>query len=137
LDIGEKRTGVAVSDVSGKIATPVSVIATDELLAGGKGFVRVLEDYDPVLVVIGLPVSMDGGEHAQAARVREVARRIGELYGLPYEFTGERLSSKEARQAMREMGHSERTMRGKLDMIAATLFLQAYLDQKGCQQNHE
>jgi putative Holliday junction resolvase len=138
LDIGEKRTGVAVSDIYAKIATPVSVIATSDMLSGCPAFKRLLEDYEPATLLVGLPVSLDGSEHAQAARVREIANRLAQATGLPLQFADERLSSAQAKKAMREMGYNERTMRGKLDMIAAALFLQTYLDQaKECLQHHE
>ena len=63
----------------------------------------------------------------QAARVREVAGRISRVTGLPVEFIDERLSSTEAKRILREQGLSEKQMRGKVDMISASLFLQAWL----------
>ncbi|MDR3308040.1 MAG: Holliday junction resolvase RuvX [Coriobacteriales bacterium] len=128
LDIGEKRTGIAVSDAAAKIATPISVLATSEVLANSTAFRRIIEDYEPGLLCCGLPLSLLGEENAQAAGTRETAQQVARQTGLPLVFQDERLSSTEAKRILRESGYSERTMRGKIDMIAASLVLQAYLD---------
>ncbi len=128
LDIGRKRTGIAASDANGLVANPVSVLPSNEVFDNAKSFRRVLEDYEPELLVIGLPVSMDGQENDHAKWVREVAERISSLTSIPYVFEDERLSSSEAKRIMREQGMSERDMRGKLDKVAASIILQAYLD---------
>ena len=73
---------------------------------------------------------MAGEEGPQAARIRAVAQKISAACGLPCEFADERLSSREAKRSLREKGLSEREMRGKIDMIAASLFLQAWLDAR-------
>jgi putative Holliday junction resolvase len=128
LDIGEKRVGIATGDTEAKIAIPISTISAAELMAGGPAFRRLLEDHEPELLVVGLPLSLDGGEHQQARRVRQAAERIGEMCGLPVVYQDERLSSAEARRSLRETGWTEREMRGKIDMVAASLILRAYLD---------
>jgi putative Holliday junction resolvase len=73
---------------------------------------------------------MAGEEGPQAERVRAVAERIAAATGLPLEFEDERLSSAEAKRILREQGLSEKSMRGKVDMVAASLFLQAWLDAR-------
>jgi len=130
LDLGEKRTGIAVSDPSGTVAHPLDVLPTKDVLNKAASFRRMLEDYEIELLLVGLPVSLDGSEHEQATRVRHQAAQIEELYELPLEFTDERLSSKEAKQLLRQLGYSEKDMRGKTDKIAASLVLQAWLDKK-------
>ena len=128
LDIGEKRTGIAVSDVDGKVAMPVKVLATAEVMAYSAAFRRVIEDFQPQLLLFGIPITLSGEEGPQAKRVRELAEGISTHTDLPSEFFDERLSSVEAKRILRENGHSERSMRGKTDMIAASLLLQAYLE---------
>jgi len=130
LDIGEKRIGIAVSDAERRLAFPVCVLPTAEVVAMARSFRRVLEDDEPGLIVCGLPLSLDGAENAQAARVREVAAHLSEATGLPVEFEDERLSSAQAKRMLREAGLDERHQRGKVDGIAASLFLQAYLDRR-------
>ncbi|WP_080799592.1 Holliday junction resolvase RuvX [Arabiibacter massiliensis] len=130
LDIGETRVGVAVSDPGERVASPVCVLPAADVLAGAKPFKRVLEDWEPELLLCGLPYTMAGEEGPQAARIRAVAERIGHACDLPVQFADERLSSQEAKRSLREKGLGEREMRGKIDMIAASLFLQAWLDAR-------
>lgn len=128
LDIGEKRTGIAISDPAERVASPVCVLPTPEVAAGAAPFRRVLDDWQPELLLCGLPLTMAGEEGPQAARIRQMAVAIGSAAGLPVEFSDERLSSAEAKRVLHEKGYTEKTMRGKVDMIAASIFLQAWLD---------
>jgi putative Holliday junction resolvase len=130
LDIGEKRIGVAVSDPSGTVATPLAVIDARKALGDGRELARLVEDYEAELLVAGLPLSLDGSEGPQAARVRSAAERLAKLMALPLEFADERLSSASARRTMTEAGVSDRDKRGSIDMVAAAIFLQGYLDAR-------
>lgn len=73
---------------------------------------------------------MAGDDGPQAERVMAQARDIARACGLPLEFADERLSSAEAKRILRAQGMDERSMRGKVDMVAASLFLQAFLDAR-------
>lgn len=131
LDIGEVRIGIAASDAAGKIASPVKVLPASEVLNQARTFRTVLEDYEPDVLVCGRPKTMAGEDGPQAARVMAEAKQIAEACGLPLEFEDERLSSSEAKRILREQGLREKEMRGKVDMIAASLFLQSWLDAHG------
>ena len=128
LDIGEKRTGVACGDTVSKTALPISTIDTREMLKSPQKLKAVAEEHQVEMLLVGLPVSLDGQENSQAERVRELADRIAQILVLPLVFQDERLSSAEAKRFLREAGYTERQMRGKIDMIAASLVLQTYLD---------
>jgi putative Holliday junction resolvase len=128
LDIGEKRVGVAAGDTDTKIATPISTITLDDLLTLTPIFRRIIEEHEPKLLVVGLPLSLSGEENQQATRVRTLAEQAAAATGLPIAYQDERLSSAEARRVLREGGCTEREMRGKIDMIAASLILRAYFD---------
>ena len=130
LDIGEKRVGVAVSDPAERVASPVCVLPADEVRANARTFQRVVEDWEPELLLCGLPKTLSGEEGPQAGRVRAFAAEIARATGIPLEFADERLSSAEAKRSLREKGLSEKDMRGKVDMIAATIFLQTWLDAR-------
>ena len=130
IDIGEKRIGVAVSDPAGKVATPVCVLPAAEVEAGAPSWRRVLEDWEPEHLLAGLPLSLSGDESPQTARVRTRAQAIAARAALPLSFADERLSSSEAKRILHEQGLSEKAMRGRVDMIAASLFLQAWLDAR-------
>ena len=132
LVIGEVRIGIAASDASGTIAVPVKVLPAAEVLGGARSFRYVLEDYEPDVLVCGRPKTLSGEDGPQAERVMAQARQIAEACGLPLEFEDERLSSQEAKRILREEGYNEKSMRGRVDMVAASLFLQTWLDaQRG------
>lgn len=130
LDIGSTRVGIAISDPGESIASPLCVLPASEVESNAASFRRVIEDWEPELLVCGLPYSLDGSEGPQARGIKKSAENISRLCGIPYVFTDERLSSQEAKRNLREEGKTEREMRGKIDMIAASLFLQAWLDAR-------
>ena len=130
LDIGKVRCGIASSDPAGRIATPICVLPTSEVEQNAPSFRRLLEDWEPEMILSGLPYTLAGEEGPQAESIRAVAGAIAKRAGLPLEFTDERLSSSEAKRSLREKGFSEKEMRGKVDMIAASLFLQSWLDSR-------
>lgn len=130
LDIGEKRIGIAVSDPDERVASPVCVLSADEVIANARSFRMLVEDWEPDLLLCGLPYTLSGEEGPQAQRIRTVAAGISETTGIPHEFADERLSSTQAKRSLREKGLSEKAMRGKVDMIAASLFLQMWLDMR-------
>lgn len=130
LDVGEVRVGVAVCDPAGRVASPVCVLPAQEVLQHASTFRRVLEDWEPDVLVCGRPKTMAGEDGPQAERIMSQARQIADACGLPLEFADERLSSQEAKRILREQGLSEKSMRGKVDMVAASLFLQSWLDAR-------
>ena len=130
LDIGDARIGVATSDLTGTVASPVCVLPTAEVLQSARSWQRVLQDYEPEILVCGLPHTMAGELGPQAAHVMEMAEGIARSCGIPLEFVDERLSSAEAKRILRRRGMNERQMRGKIDMVAASLFLQMWLDAR-------
>ena len=113
LDIGEVRVGVAVCDPAGRVASPVCVLPAQEVLQHASTFRRVLEDWEPDVLVCGRPKTMAGEDGPQAERIMSQARQIAE-----------------AKRILREQGLSEKSMRGKVDMVAASLFLQSWLDAR-------
>lgn len=128
LDIGDKRTGVAVSDPSRTVATPLTVLDTSQQSRHGSELARLVEDYEIETVIVGLPLTLEGEVGQQARHVQALAAKMARFLRVPVEYVDERLSSAEAKKRMRESGETERTMRGRLDMVAAAVVLQAYLD---------
>ncbi len=131
LDIGEKRIGVAVSDPSGVVATPLTVLDASKLARDIGPLKRLLDDYEVGELVIGLPLSMDGSEGPQAIAVRRIADGLADRLGVALAYQDERLTSMAAERAMAEAGLDSRGRRGRVDMTAACLLLQTYLDAKG------
>ncbi|MGN0071141.1 MAG: Holliday junction resolvase RuvX [Atopobiaceae bacterium] len=130
LDIGDARIGIAASDASGMLAVPVCVLPAQEVLSNSRNFRRVIEDHEPEILVCGRPKTMAGEDGPQAEKIMTEARSIAEKLDLPVEFEDERLSSSEAKRILRAQGLSEKQMRGKVDSVAASLFLQTWLDAR-------
>lgn len=130
IDIGEKRCGLAMSDPGERIATPLDVVPLSDAVNNTGAFARALEDWEPELLLFGLPKSLDGHEGKQASRIRAIAGQITKACGIEGAFIDERLSSREAHTALHEMGYDSKSMKGKVDMIAASFFLQTFIDSK-------
>ena len=127
VDVGDVRIGVARSDPSGLIATPV------ETVARGKGDLERLralaEEEGAVEVVVGLPRSLSGGEGPAAAKVREFATALaGVLLPVPVRLCDERLSTVTAESVLRERGKKGQKRRAVVDQAAAVVILQNALD---------
>jgi putative Holliday junction resolvase len=118
LDHGAVRTGVAVSDETGTLARPLTVIDRVETDAGFAALLALVESQGPGCVVVGLPVSLDGGEHAQARRARAFAARLAAVVDLPVELHDERYTSRLADQ---------RGGKAARDARAAATLLEDYL----------
>lgn len=130
LDIGGSRVGLAFADTVHNVAVPLKVLPYAEVASLAPPFRRVLEDYEPDLLLSGMPLTMAGERGPQALRVEEVARGLSDRSGIALEFIDERLTSAQAKRIMHEQGMTEREMRGKLDAVAASLFLQSWLDAR-------
>jgi putative Holliday junction resolvase len=127
LDYGTRRIGVAVSDPLGLTAGPLDVLdATardlDERLR------NLAEDLGVELIVVGLPVGLDGREGRAAGDARRFAERVAAATGIPVEVYDERFSTVTAERVLLEAGMRRERRRETRDRVAAAVFLQAYLD---------
>ena len=128
FDFGEKRIGVAVGELETRLANPLTTIseeATDRRFAAIE---KLLNEWKPVLLVVGLPVSMDGTEHKLTLLARKFANRLNGRFSLPVEFCDERLSSAVADDMLRDLGLKARARKVSLDTLAAQQILQAWLE---------
>lgn len=130
LDIGAVRIGVAVSDPSGRIASPIAVLDAKRIAADPTPLVHLVEDYEIEQLVVGLPLTLAGEEGPQAAEVRSVIERLAPQLGVPVAYHDERNSSAEARKSMHAAGMSDKDQRGSLDKVAAAIVLQGWLDTR-------
>ena len=96
LDHGAVRTGVAISDETATIVRPLGVIERVDTDAGFAALLDLLARERPGRVVVGLPLSLDGREHAQAGRARAFAARLAAAVDVPVELYDERFTSKVA-----------------------------------------
>ena len=133
LDPGERRIGVAVSDPTGTIASPVRFIdvaqeSVDDALR------QLCEEWAPDVVVVGLPINLDGTEGASAAMARTLGDRVATVTGLPVDFHDERYTSHTAETLLISSGMKRRKRKDTRDQIAAAVMLQGWLDRRSNQR---
>jgi putative holliday junction resolvase len=128
LDVGDARVGVAVSDPSGRVATPLKVLDARALEGDLGPLERLVEEYEVEAIVVGLPLTLAGEEGPQARLVRERVGSWASRLAVPIVFADERLTTAQARRSLSEMGLTERDARRTVDMVAAALILQGYLE---------
>ena len=127
LDIGDVRIGVAVSDPTGTIATPVEVIRRVGWGPDTQKIRAICERYGTDLILSGLPLNMDGTEGFQARKVRDFCAQLEEA-GLKVFFQDERLSTVSAEDVLIEGGVSREGRRQVVDKVAASVILQQWLE---------
>ena len=127
LDHGDRRFGIALSDAGKIIATPRLVVEGEDALWETLG--SLVKEEDIEAVVLGLPLNMDGTEGPRARKVIEFSRALETKTGLPVLFQDERLSSFAAESALSEAGIHGRRRKDRVDMVAAQIILQGYLNQ--------
>jgi putative holliday junction resolvase len=130
VDYGTKRIGIAASDALGIAATAVEVIEGRSPPQAAQRIAEIAKDRDARVLVVGMPVNMDGTEHASAATVRAFAELCAKAAGLPVEYVDERLTTRQAERALWHAGLTQKDRKSRVDKVAATLLLQAWLDSK-------
>lgn len=134
LDIGEKRIGVAVSDVTATLARPLNVLRPTGLEADALDMVareiaRLAAEEDGVrAIVVGLPRRLDGSPTPMTVRVEQFARQLESAVTVPVMLQDERLSSREAESRLAVRDKDWRSRKARLDAAAAAVILQDYLD---------
>jgi putative Holliday junction resolvase len=130
FDFGTKRIGVAVGESLLGLAHPLTTIAEEQTERRFAAIEALVREWQPVQLVVGLPVHADGAEHAMTANARRFARRLEGRFALPVALVDERYSTDAAAEAMRSAGARERDRHAVRDQLAAQIILQAYFDQQ-------
>lgn len=126
LDVGDKRIGVAVSDETALIATPLQVVKRG---SGDRAEIaRLTREWNTERLVVGLPTGLSGREGPQAASVRVYAEALAAALDLPLVYWDERLTTAIAERALIEAGHRRARRKERIDAVAAAVILQSYLD---------
>ncbi len=127
IDYGERRTGVAVSDDIGITAQGLPTIEVkDEGEIAGR-ILALAEETGAGLILLGLPLNMDGSESEKSRKVREIGAGIEQRAGVSVHFWDERMSSLQAHRVMHELGAKPSRDKAAVDRISATLMLQEFL----------
>ena len=133
IDLGGRRTGVALTDLTGTLAVGLKLIEAQDLTGCAKKILEICEEYDICEIVLGYPLNMNGTAGSAAKRAekfKEVLERLagGQERGLDIVLFDERLSTSLAHIYMNETGTKNR--REKIDMLSASIILQNYIDSK-------
>lgn len=128
LDLGTTTIGVATSDLTRSIATPVETIARKKFTADAARLMEIAARENISVIVLGLPVNMDGSEGPRAQSTRAFARNLARLTPLPIVFWDERLSTAAVERMLIEADQSRARRDQVIDKLAAAWILQAALD---------
>jgi len=129
LDLGAARIGVAISDPSGVVASPHSVLRrTGSHAADHRAVAAVIEEYEAELLVVGLPRSLDGSLGRAATSTLTEVDELATALAVPVETVDERLTTVSAERSLRDMQVRGAARRAAVDKVAAAILLQSWLD---------
>ena len=129
LDIGFKTIGIAVSDRSFTIATPLNTVSRKGTKKDLPKIKEFLNEYNIGGFIVGLPLSLDGNENEQTNKIRKFSIELQSFFSIPFEFWDERYSSDIIFKELRKSDFSSSKIKKKLDQQSAAYILQGYLDK--------
>lgn len=130
FDFGVKRIGVAVGEALLGQARALTTIAAEDNDTRFTRIGKLIAEWQPQRLVVGLPLALDGTEHEMTARCRRFAHQLEGRFGLPVELVDERFSSSEAEARLADLGLSWQARKREVDARAAQIILQDYLDAR-------
>ena len=128
FDFGEKRIGVATGETVLKVAHPLTTINTEDNEVKFSQIEKLIQEWRPALLVVGLPMHMNGESHLLTHLSKKFAQRLEGRFNLPIVMMDERLSSVEAAQNLSAAGVKGTKQKTMLDAVAAQSILQSYFD---------
>lgn len=128
FDFGLKRIGVAIGETLLGQANPLTTLDAETNEARFAAIGRLIEEWRPALLVVGVPFSLEGAEHEMTARCRRFANQLHGRFGLPVALADERLTSIAADAELREAGLGWKARKSRVDAVAAQHILQDYFD---------
>lgn len=128
LDVGTQTIGLALSDESGMLASPLLTVARRGVRADVARVAQLADERSVALFVVGLPYELDGSEGRSARLARQIGDALAEATGRPVRYVDERFTSVEAERRLVAAGVSRARRRDTIDQAAAALILQSWLD---------
>ena len=129
FDFGTKSIGVAIGQQITGTARPLNAIKAQDGTPDWSVIERLLKEWQPDAVIIGLPLNMDGSEQPLTARARKFANKIHGRFGVTVTLHDERLSTVEARAGLFEHGGFRALNKGSVDSASAVIILESYFEQ--------
>ncbi len=128
FDFGTKRIGVAVGRSVSRQAQSLDTVAVRKCRPDWGHITRLIGEWQPDALVVGLPLNMDDTDNEITALARRFGNRLGDRYNLPVHMVDERLTSRAAKEALMAAGASKRRFKADTDRLAAQYILQTFLD---------
>lgn len=130
FDYGAKFIGVAVGSAHSGLAQDLTTVATSSSGPDWTHISRLIEEWKPQALVVGLPLNMDDSPNAMTCAAQQFGNRLGDRYNLPVHMVDERLTTAAAKTSLAESGVPPRHHKSKLDRLAAKVILQTFLDER-------
>jgi putative Holliday junction resolvase len=130
LDVGERRIGVALSDPTRMLASPLTTIRAVPRSTALKRILTLIRDYQVTALVVGLPLTMNGDIGPQATLVQQFVDELRPLIDIPIAFVDERLTTVAAERMMIDLKIKPEQRRARIDEMAASIILQDFLDSQ-------
>ena len=130
IDIGDRRIGVAVSDPTGLLARPFTIIQRKDAGHDIQAISELVREHGAGRVIAGLPLSLDGNAGPQAEKVRRFVDKLTTSLNIPVELRDERFSTAAVHEQRLEAGAGKKKRRAPDDAEAAAVILQGYLDER-------
>ena len=130
LDVGGKRIGVALSDPTRTLASPLTTLRAEPHARAMAELAKLSRDYEVAELVVGLPLTLSGEVGPQAKLVQEFADALGQQLGRPIRLFDERLTTVAAERMMLDLGMKPEQRKARIDEVAASIILQDFLDSQ-------
>ncbi|MET9546309.1 MULTISPECIES: Holliday junction resolvase RuvX [unclassified Streptomyces] len=131
IDVGDARIGVASCDPDGILATPVETVPGRDVPAAQRRLKQLVDEYEPIEIVVGLPRSLNGREGPAAAKIRVFTQQLARMVApIPVRLVDERMTTVTASQGLRASGVKSKKGRSVIDQAAAVIILQQALESE-------
>jgi len=128
FDFGTKSIGVATGQMITATAQPIDAIKANDGIPNWDTVEKVIKEWQPDLVVVGLPLNMDGSEQAITQRAKKFANRLNGRFGVNIALQDERLTTASAKEFIFERGGFKALDKGKVDSVSAALILESWME---------
>ena len=130
FDYGTKSIGVAIGQQLTATASPLDALKANDGVPNWDILQKLIEEWQPDFLVVGLPLNMDGTEQEVTQRAKKFANRLHGRFGKQVELCDERLSTTDARARLFEEGGYRNLQKGKIDSMSACVILESYFEQQ-------
>lgn len=130
FDFGTKSIGIAIGQQLTGSANPLTSIKAVDGIPDWQQIAALIEEWQPDLVVVGLPLNMDGTEQEMTQRARKFANRIAGRFGVKVATQDERLTTADAKARLFELGGFKALTKGQIDAVSAVLIIESYFENQ-------